>query len=293
MPFPVGFISAVGPVNIVVGRADNALAWSPTVPIWVAAGTTIETSDSGAQSWTARTETFSASILDVAWSPSVGVFCAVGFNNGIETSPDGVTWTARTSGIANSPQWKAVVWSPGLSLFVAFGYKSSGAVPFYATSPTGTTWTERSSTLATGVSYDESGLAWAPSLTLLVCVTSDGKMETSPDGTTWTSRTSSFSTTHIRNVCWSADLSLFVAVGAAGKIATSSNGTAWTQRTSGLGAVIISDVCWDDHNNLFIAVSNGTAISSPDGTTWSSYTTDPTTFEAGSSCIAAGMTGAA
>ena len=54
--------------------------------------------------------------FDVAWSPALGSFAAVGLA-GIQTSSDGVSWTARTSPL-NRPLF-AVIWAG--DRFVAVG----------------------------------------------------------------------------------------------------------------------------------------------------------------------------
>jgi hypothetical protein len=58
------------------------------------------------------------------------------------------------------------------------------------------------------------GLAWSPSLKLLVGVGTN-LIVTSPDGINWTSRTTPNTNTH-NGVCWSPELSLFVAVSNSG-----------------------------------------------------------------------------
>jgi hypothetical protein len=63
----------------------------------------------------------------VCWSPEAGLFVAVantGTGNRVMTSPDGITWTARTSAADN--QWHSVTWSPEAGLFVAVAYSGTG-----------------------------------------------------------------------------------------------------------------------------------------------------------------------
>jgi hypothetical protein len=69
-----------------------------------------------------------------------GLFVAVGDGGAILTSPDGVTWTPRTSGTSNT--LFGVTYGNGL--FVAVG--DGGAI---LTSPDGVNWTPRTSGRAT------------------------------------------------------------------------------------------------------------------------------------------------
>jgi hypothetical protein len=63
----------------------------------------------------------------VCWSAEVGLFVAVaisGTGNRVMTSPDGITWTARSSAADNS--WVAVCWSAEVGLFVAVANSGTG-----------------------------------------------------------------------------------------------------------------------------------------------------------------------
>jgi hypothetical protein len=102
-----------------------------------------------------------------------------GTNNRVMTSPDGITWTSRTSAADNF--WRSVTYGNGL--FVAV---SSTGIDCVMTSPDGITWTSRTS------AADNSWLSVTYGNGLFVAVAYDGtdRVMTSPDGITWTSRTS-------------------------------------------------------------------------------------------------------
>ena len=89
------------------------------------------------------------------------------------TSPDGITWTARTAGAVSD--WYSVCWSPELSLFVAVACSGTDRV---MTSPDGTNWTAR--TAGAVSSWD--CVCWSPELSLFVAVAYDGtdRVMTSP-----------------------------------------------------------------------------------------------------------------
>lgn len=168
--------------------------------------------------------------------------------------------------LPSSTNWTRVLWVSELALFVAI--QQSGA----ATSPDGVTWTART-TPTSGGTYD--GLAWAPSLGLLVTVANTGVIATSPDGVTWTSQTPPTGSPALAAVAWSPSLNLFAAVGT-NVVATSPDGITWTLRTAASSSGW-SDVVWADTLGLFVACQpgGGTAciMTSPDGITWTLQTT--------------------
>jgi hypothetical protein len=81
-----------------------------------------------------------------------GLFVAVGSTgtgDRVMTSPDGITWTSRTSAADNN--WGGVAYGNGQ--FVAVSFNGTDRV---MTSPDGITWTARSSSVANawyGISY--------------------------------------------------------------------------------------------------------------------------------------------
>jgi hypothetical protein len=106
------------------------------------------------------------------------LYVSVGESGTILTSPDGTTWTERTSG--TSDYLIGVTYGNGL--FVIVGY--SGTI---LTSSDGTTWTERTS----GTSqYTVNLYRVTYGNNTFVTVGYSGTILTSTDGTSWTSRTS-------------------------------------------------------------------------------------------------------
>ena len=97
------------------------------------------------------------------WSPELSLFVAVasGGTNRVMTSPDGITWTSRTSTSACF----SVCWSPELSIFVASG--TSGTISY---SPDGINWTAKS------ISGSNSwySVCWSPELSIFVAVANSG-----------------------------------------------------------------------------------------------------------------------
>jgi hypothetical protein len=190
------------------------------------------------------------------------------------TSPDGITWTFRTSAADNI--WISVCWAKeaGTGLFVAVALSGTGNRVM--TSPDGITWTLRTSA-ADNTWYS---VCWAKEVGtgLFVAVATSGtgnRVMTSPDGITWTLRTSAADNLWY-SVCWSAEVALFVAVGASGtgnRVMTSPDGINWTSRTCPDKSW--SSVCWAKEIGLFVAVASGTGdrvMTSPDGINWTSRT---------------------
>jgi hypothetical protein len=182
----------------------------------------------------------------------------------IATSPDGITWTSRTSPFS-SYAW-GFAWNG--SLWVAVGRSAQGI----ATSPDGITWTTRTSAFTNNV-Y---AAAWNGSL-WVVAGSGTATIVTSPDGITWTTQTSPF-TDSAYTVAWNG--SLWVAGGAlaggTSTIATSPDGITWTSRTSPFTSSTLA-VAWN--GSLWVAGGRGTTriATSPDGITWTSRTSPFTT----------------
>src|SRR5690606_14921584 len=100
----------------------------------------------------------------VAWAPEAGQFVAVGNSGAVYTSPDGVTWTSRVSGV-NTPLY-GVAWTG--SMFVAV--TTQGKV---ITSSDGIEWSAR--TTASGATL----YAIARAGSQLVAVGASGTVQTS------------------------------------------------------------------------------------------------------------------
>jgi hypothetical protein len=184
-----------------------------------------------------------------------GLFVAVsGFGTDrVMTSPDGISWTARTAAAANN--WMSVAYGNGL--FVAVAQSGTNRV---MTSPDGITWTARSVPIQSW-----SGITYANGLFVAVAQNGTSAVMTSPDGITWTTRTIPLSAN------WYAITygnGLYVAVALGGEVMTSPNGITWTIRTGPSGGGWTSITYG---NGLFVAVTGSgpnRIMTSPDGITW-------------------------
>ena len=133
----------------------------------------VATSINDGSSWVNRTASEANAWQSVCYGDK---FVAVsnGGTNRAMTSPDGITWTARTP---SAQSWTSICYGDGLYVIVA----GDGSVE---TSPDGITWTARTpsaSSAWTSVCYGDG---------LFVAVSSSATdtIMTSPDGITWTSR---------------------------------------------------------------------------------------------------------
>jgi hypothetical protein len=122
------------------------------------------------------------------------------------TSPDGITWTARSAAEANS--WYYVCHGNGL--FVAVAGNGTNRV---MTSPDGITWTAR----AAAEANSWQSVCFGNGLFVAVAYTGTHRVMTSPDGITWTARSADLY--DWRSVCYGNGL--FVAVGTTGNVMTS------------------------------------------------------------------------
>lgn len=211
--------------------------------------------------------TITAAIDAVCWSPDLNIFCGVGTNGAIATSPNGDAWTVQTAADA-ATDFKAICWAPApVSKFVAVGVNGS----VIETSADGVTWAAQSPDTAT--TFDD--VTWSPTNNLLCAVGGEG-IETSPTGSTWTSR-ALVSDLDLWSIAWSEDLGMFAGWGMKDEFGGlpypfySSNGTAWawgTKSTTPAGASLDSGVVWCQALNIFVGVVGEGVATSTDGIDW-------------------------
>ena len=207
-----------------------------------------------------KEESDNSSSSSTSSSSSSSVFLAVGASGTLLTSPDGTTWTSRTSGTSNN-----------LRSFAFDGNRTGVVVGFSGTilsSTDGITWTPRTS----GTSKNINNVAYGNSK--FIAVGDNGTTLYSSDGITWTDWPSNCGANDNESL-WDVAYgnSTWVAVGDNGSIYTSDESSC-TKRTSGT-TVEFNELIYGD--STFVAVgNNGTVLTSNNGTTWTSRTSGTT-----------------
>lgn len=161
------------------------------------------------------------------WSSQLNVFVVVGqgaFNDGIMTSPDGLTWTISPGTVG---RWKGVTYGGGK--FVAVGGPPAASRPATVTYSTdGVSWTNVASASLPLGSLDGVAYGGPPGAEVFVAVSTWGPnyVMTSPDGISWTARPAPLK--KVRSVAWGNGA--FMAVGDRGSPPlgmVSSDGITW------------------------------------------------------------------
>lgn len=232
--------------GIILGLADSG-----AISVATSASGNIARSFDGGRTW--RVVYYGSQSLNaVAWSAALGMFCAVGANGTILTSPDGGIWTARTSGTTETLQCIAYNATYG---FVAGSI--AGASHWYS-STDGITWTQNTATVA-ATAY---GMC-LNGATIVFGANSGGTLYVY-NGSTWATRTAG--TSGWRKGVYSPGLSLYLMPGTNGEIYRSSDAVTWTASTSNTATKISQIV---DNGNVLLAVGDGDYVAfSTNGTTF-------------------------
>jgi hypothetical protein len=208
-----------------------------------------------------------------------GLFVAVAQTTsttaGIATSPDGITWTFRSTTAPGGTGWKSVTYGNGLFVAVAPTTLTTDGI---ATSPDGITWTFRTTPTPGGAGWSD--VTYGNGLYVAVCNTASttAGIATSPDGITWTFRTTGTPGGNWSRVTYGNGLFVATALttSTTAGIATSPDGITWTFRTTTTPGGFWQTVAYG--NGLFVATASTTSTTagiatSPDGITWTFQTT--------------------
>ena len=205
--------------------------------------------------WTKVTMSTTAKWKSVAFNGTV--FCAISAErNGTiaATSPDFITWTARTLPAAGAASAWYSITAMG-NLFCAVSYNSTLSI----TSTNGSSWSSGTLPSTSNWQYvcnnGTNGFLVVSSYQTAAAISSDG--------INWTAKTLPSASGWFSGV-WSGNIWCVMGTGVS---ATSSNGTTWAQHTIGSSGQFMS-VSWSGEIFYSIDATNGYGYSSPDGITW-------------------------
>jgi hypothetical protein len=222
----------------------------------------------------------------VIWADGLDLFIAGSSANSVSciiTSPDGITWTARTT---PNQSVNRLYYEPLRGIILATGASSTTA-PAIMTSRDGITWAAATVPNATG---SAAGIAYSQELGKFISTsTSSGPGALSSiDGSTWTNTGGGT----LGYPIWCSELGIFVAHNntalTTSGIYTSPDGITWTSRTTPTATV--KQVAWSPEAGIFVAVyvDSGTgyrAMSSPDGISWTNRLTPTSTATGTYACV--------
>ena len=237
-----------------MGKVNDSISIDPNYMVVGSAGKIANTSDANG-SWSPVTTPINVNITSVARGPKLYVL--VGQNGLIETSPDGLTWTQRASGITTN--LNCVKWISATNKYVAVG--ESGQV---LTSADGISW----NAVQTVAGSVRSVAYFAGKY---VIVGGSGGIYTSTDLLTWTQKV----VTGLTGILYSVDASstLLTIVGYNGVIVTSSDAVNFTSRLPPVTSTLLSVKYYADSNIWLATGTNGVVLKSVTGTEYTSINT--------------------
>ena len=223
--------------------------------------------------WT-ESESAASGYFGLAYGANLFVGVSIsGTGTRVQTSPDGITWTLRTS--AADLSWRAITYGDGLFVAVA----ASGTGNRVMTSPDGITWTSRTSSVDNGWK----AVTYGNGLFVAVSDTGTGdRVMTSPDGITWTTRVSAADNAWT-GIAYGNGLFVAVSGDASGAQATmtSPDGITWTNRASSDDNEAWNSIAFGDGKFVASASTptNNSFMVSDDGLTWRNAVTDALSTE--------------
>jgi hypothetical protein len=209
-----------------------------TAPEW-------KTPVSGALNWTQRITQTSGSFNAVAYNGS-NLYVAAGLSGVLYSSPDGLTWTSRTSGFGANAIHRVAY---GNGLWVAVGV--SGTL---TTSTDGITWTARTSNMGANDMFD---VVYDNSIWVAVGqgggATNTGGLIYSTDGITWTrkSQTPTIGTTYYSVIWNGTNWIIGAAISTNNTLSATTPSGTWTAAASDASPSSIFFIAWDGTRHYY------------------------------------------
>lgn len=246
----------------------NKVLYAQSLGLFVAIGKSnanntnnIMTSTTGT-SWTARTTaSTSVGFSTGAWSPELSLFVVIA-SQSINTSPDGITWTQRSS--SESGQ-QAISWSSTLGRFVIYGLFTNKI------SADGLNWITYTPNYGENTDTFIYDSVFSATLGYFVAVGSNISIST--DGVNW-KKAPFVSQVGYSTIEYSPSLGVYVSCASDGKnrsIVYSYNGINWLDAIG--ASANINQILWNPTHNQFVAVGGAKVMTSPDGITWTTRST--------------------
>lgn len=245
-------------LGVTARSTDNAITWSAggTIAAGAArglaygAGLFFAASGSTAHASSPDGVTWTARTTPISVSGVAfggGIFAAVGTNNAV-SSTDGITWTTRT---IPAGAWDTIIYGGGM--FVAIdrvgGVGASGVV----TSTNGIDWVYRAFS-STYVTYD---IAYGNGMFVIMPYNGPTLVITSTDGITWTAKSSTFHSTFNKIAFGGGVFASFSSNG--GAIYTSIDGVSWTGTASAGGFAGTGNMAYGT-GGVFVVTNNNNTV---------------------------------
>lgn len=193
-------------------------------------------------------------------------------SQGVATSENGIDWATIwptvNLGIPGSISLNDVAYGNGLYVMVG---GATGGSSLILTSPDGSTWTRRDTTNNNGLS----SIAWSPTLSMFLAVSTGGTTVYSNDGVTWVAGIPLVGIS-MTKVIWAGNqFAILNPNGSSSKVYRSSNGTSFTANAGSIG-FDVSDIDYSPTLNLW-AITRASAntayvMTSPDLNNWTART---------------------
>ena len=179
------------------------------------------------------------------------------------TSPDGITWTQRTTATNTNYRFSDICYSENKSIFCGATFNGKIYISYDAI-----TWTEKTSNITTKLN----SAFYSELKNIFVLVGANGVVVTSEDGEIWTVQTSG-TTDEIYCSVYSKIIGKLIFSTIKGSIYQSTDGVQWSTKLKGIDGALMS-VIYVSEKEKYYAVGRGVIYESSDGKEWTQVQTN-------------------